>query len=199
MNPQMTHSFAQGSPAPYRNPVWNGPRGSPRYDFPPHPSSGSSYRSPGLETPVRPLLNSGQHISHRPTYSPNPSPRYSPSPNHSPRYSPSPGRGRSGWYNTRGGGRQHPSSPGRFSNRDRPCDVDRFYKKSMVEDPWQVLKPVLWKVTGATSKNFYVPSESTSMNKGGPSGASVKPSSQSSLAEYLAAAFNETVDGTENV
>ncbi|KAF7830023.1 protein SICKLE [Senna tora] len=195
MNPQMTPSFTQASPAHYRNQVWNGPRGSPHYNFPPHPSSGVSYRSPGFEQSGRRLSNSGQHLSHGPYHSPNISAGY----NRSPGFSP--GRGRGGMYNTRSAGSgwvggQRPSSHGRFSNQDKSCDIDRFYKKSMVEDPWQFLNPVLLKVTEATSNNLYTSerskswtSKSSSTNREGPS------VTQPSLAEYLAAAFNEASEG----
>lgn len=205
MNPQMTHSFSRVSPAPHRNSIWNGPRGSPHYYFSPPTSSGVSYRSPGFEG--RPLSNYGQHLTHRPSHSPNLSPGYSRSPGLGP------GRGRGSWHNTRslGSGRGaggHLGPQGRFSNEDKLCDVDRFYKKSMIEDPWQFLEPVIWKVTYAASNNSYTPesskswtSKSSSTNRGGPSAATLNPSSQTSLAEYLAAALSDAhaANDTENV
>lgn len=199
MNSQMTHSFTQGSPVVNRNPIWNGPRGSPQYYFPPR------YQSPGFEISGKPFYNPGPHITHQSRHRPNLSPGY----NHSPGLSP--GRGRGGWHNTRNdasgwGGGQRLSSRGRFSSEDKPHDVDRFYKKSMVEDPWQLLKPVIWNVTDASSNSICTPgsskswaSNSSSANKGGSSAAPVKSSSQPSLAEYLAAAFNAAANGTENV
>ncbi|KAI9075442.1 hypothetical protein K1719_042599 [Acacia pycnantha] len=102
--------------------------------------------------------------------------------------------------------RQRLSSRGCFSSEDRPHDVGRFYKKTMVEDPWQLLKPVIWKMTDASSKNLYTPegskswaSNSSSTNKGGLSPAAVKSSSQPSRAEYLVAALNEAANDTGNV
>ncbi|KAI9106942.1 hypothetical protein K1719_022470 [Acacia pycnantha] len=199
MNSQMTHSFAQGSPIPNRNPTWTGPRGSAQYHFPPQ------YRSPGFGISGRPFYNSGQHITHQSRHSPNHSPGYGRSPGLSP------GRGRDGWYSTRNnasgwGGGQRLNSRGCFSSEGKPHDVGRFYKKSMVEDPWQLLKPVIWKMTDASSNNIYTPegskswaSNSSCTNKGGPSPAPVKSSSQPSLAEYLAAAFNEAANDTEIV
>ncbi|KAI9076293.1 hypothetical protein K1719_041718 [Acacia pycnantha] len=130
-------------------------------------------RSPGFGISGRPFYNSGQHITHQSRHSPNHSPGYGRSPGLSP------GRGRDGWS---------------------------VLQKSMVEDPWQLLKPVIWKMTDASSKNIYTPegskswaSNSSSTNKGGPSPAPVRSSSQPSLAEYLAAAFNEAANDTENV
>ncbi|XP_028777744.1 protein SICKLE [Neltuma alba] len=190
MSSQTTHSFTYGSPVPNRNPAWNGSRGSPQYHCPPQ------YQNPGFEISGRPFYNSGQHTARQPK----PSPGYS----HSPGLSP--GRGRGNWYSTRNDGGQRLSSHGRSSGGDKPHDVDWFYKKSMVEDPWQLLKPVIWKATDASLNNKYTPenskswtSKSPSTNKGGPSATPIKSGSQPSLAEYLAATFNEAANGMENV
>ena len=197
----MTPSLTQVSPAPYRNPVWNGPRGPPRYNLPFCPSSGGTYLSPRFEPSGGPSYHSGQGIIHRPSHSPNPSPGYRNSP------SPSPRGGRGFWHNTRSpvSGRSSgrgPSSHGHWSNEDRAGGPDRFYKRSMVEDPWKLLKPVIWKATAAS---LYTPesskpwtSKSVSTKREGSSAASVKPGPEPSLAEYLAAAFNEAANDAEN-
>lgn len=202
MNSPMTHSFSQGSPGvPNTNPTWNGPRGSPQYHFPPQ------YQSSGFEMPGRPFYNSGQHMTHQ--YQPRHNPNFSPGYSRGPGFGS--GRGRGGHYSPRNnapgwGGGQRPSYRGRYSSEYKPHDVGQFYKKSMVEDPWQLLEPITWKTMYASSKNTYTPessnsraSKSSSTNKGGPSTTSVNPSSQPSLAEYLAAAFNEAANNTENV
>lgn len=68
----------------------------------------------------------------------------------------------------------------------------------MIEDPWKLLKPVLWKATDATPENSkFWTSKSTSTKREGPSAASVKSNSEPSLAEYLAAAFDEAANDAE--
>ncbi|XP_061345790.1 protein SICKLE [Gastrolobium bilobum] len=204
-NPQMTPSPTQISPAAYRNPVWNGPRSPAQYNFPFRPSSGGIYSSPRFEPSGRPLYNSGQGIIHRPNHSLNPSPGYGNRP------SPSRGRGRGFWHNTRSpvsgrGSGRGPSSHGHWSNEDRACGPDRFCKRSMVEDPWKLLQPVIWKATDAYSNTSHTPenlkpwtSRSTNTKWGESSTASAKSNSEPSLAEYLAAAFNEAAKDAENV
>ncbi|KAJ7965826.1 Hydroxyproline-rich glycoprotein family protein, putative isoform 1 [Quillaja saponaria] len=99
------------------------------------------------------------------------------------------------------GGRGH-SSHGHPSVVDRPRGPRQFYQKSMVEDPWKFMKPVIWKGinvpsnTPESSKSLI--SESFSTKKAKVSDASDRSSSQPSLAEYLAASFNEAVNDTEN-
>lgn len=193
----MIPSPTQASPAPYRNPVWNGPRGPAHYNFPFHPSSGGNYPSPRFDPSGSPSYNYAQGVIHRPSHSPNPSPGYRNSP------SPSPGRGRGFWHNNRSpvsgrGSGRGPNSCGHWSNDDRAYGPDRFYKRSMVEDPWKLLKPVLWKATDATPENSkFWTSKSLSTKREGSSAASVKSNSEPSLAEYLAAAFNEAADGAD--
>ncbi|TKY56341.1 extensin protein [Spatholobus suberectus] len=214
-NAQMTLPPVQVSPAAYRNPVWSGPSGPAHYNFPFHPSSGGTYPSPRFEPSGGPLYNSAQGIAHQPSYSPNPSPGYRNSPYPSPGYrnSPSPGqgRGRGFWRNTgsavsgRGSG-QGLNFHGHQSNENTARGPDRFYKRSMVEDPWKHLEPIIWKAIDGSLNTSHVPenskpwiSKSTSTKREGSSAASVKSSSEPSLAEYLAAAFNEAANDAENV
>ncbi|KAE9595991.1 hypothetical protein Lal_00030939 [Lupinus albus] len=214
INPQMIPSSTQASPSPYGNPVWNGPRGPAHYNSPvwngprgpahcnPQvwngPRGPAHYSSnPRFEPPGSPFYNAPQGIIHQPSHNPNPSPGYRNSPN------PSPGRGRGFWNNRnpvsgRGSGRGR-SSHGHWSNEDRASGQDRFYKRSMVEDPWKLLKPVTWKAPYAfpdNSKSWT--SKSSSTEREGPATASVKSNSEPSLAEYLAAALNEAAAGAEN-
>ncbi|OIW04318.1 hypothetical protein TanjilG_32510 [Lupinus angustifolius] len=202
INLQLTPSPTQASPEPYGNPVWNGPRGPAHYNAPVWngPRGPAHYSSnPRFEQPGSPFYNSPQGIVHHPNHSPNPSPGYRNSPN------PSPGRGRGFWQNRnpvsgRGSGRGR-SSQGHSSNEDRAYGQDRFYKRSMVEDPWKLLKPVIWKAPYAfpvNSKSWTSTSKSASTEQEGPTAASVKSNSEPSLAEYLAAAFNEAAAGAEN-
>ncbi|XP_057442445.1 protein SICKLE-like [Lotus japonicus] len=236
-NPQMTPSPSQVFPAPYRNPVWNGPRGPAPYNFPFHPSGGGTYPNPRFEPSSSPSYN------YRPSYSPNPSPGYtntpsprfepsrSPSYNYRPNYSPNPspgytnnpspsrGRGRGSWQNTRSpvsgrGGGQGRSSRGHWSNEDQSIAPERYYKRSMIEDPWKFLQPVIWKAVGISFNTAPAPapapasapapenskswtSKSVSTKRDGSSAAPVKFSSEPSLAEYLASALNEAAESAE--
>ncbi|GFY96074.1 hypothetical protein Acr_11g0003800 [Actinidia rufa] len=77
---------------------------------------------------------------------------------------------------------------------------DLYYNKSMIEDPWKFLEPVIW--SGNISvKSWNTPStlespfpNSTGVKKARISESTSASSSQPSLAEYLAAAFNEAVN-----
>lgn len=109
----------------------------------------------------------------------------------------SPGRGRSGG---RGQGFH-----GRGFASNRPLGVQCFFDESMLEDPWQNLKPILWKrqeagIDGSSapgSSNSWLP-KSISTKKAKVSENSNKFNSQQSLAEYLAASFNKAVEDTQN-
>ena len=82
--------------------------------------------------------------------------------------------------------------------------AERFYSNSMAEDPWQYLRPVLWKSCPVTSSsnstgqawrpNSIAPKKPMIIE------ASHKPSNnQQSLAEYLAASLDEaTSDDPSN-
>ncbi|CAK8562064.1 unnamed protein product [Lathyrus sativus] len=224
----MSPSPTETLPAPYRNPVWNRPRGPPQYNFPFRPSGGGTYPSPRFEPPGGPSYNNAPGMNQWPNHNSNPSSGYSPnhsegyspspssgySPNHSPAFRNSPntsqGRGRGFWHSTRGpvsgrGGRQGSGSHGRWSNKDRSCGPERYYKRSMMEDPWKCLKPIIWCSTYHFSNISFTPenskpqapSESTSTKREGPSAVFSKSNSGPSLAEYLASAFNEAANTEE--
>ncbi|KAJ7958910.1 Hydroxyproline-rich glycoprotein family protein, putative isoform 2 [Quillaja saponaria] len=122
--------------------------------------------------------------------------------------SPSPGRGRGGRYNNGRGpgfgwsGRRGQGSCGRQSPVDRIHVPKQFYRKSMVEDPWKFMKPVMWKRINAPSNtpesSKSLSSKSFGTKKAKVSDASDRSSSQPSLAEYLAASFNEAVNDASN-
>jgi hypothetical protein len=76
----------------------------------------------------------------------------------------------------------------------------------MLEDPWKFLKPVVWRSvsvyvnslnTPDSSKSWITKSLSTKNPK--VSEPSNKSSSQPSLAEYLAALFNEAVNSAPGI
>lgn len=216
-NPQMYPSPTQALPTPYRNPGWNGPRGPPQYNFPFRPSGSGTYPSPRFESPGSPSYNFAPGMNQWPNnHNPNISSEYIPipaseySPNHSPAFRNNPnsnrGRGRGFWHNNRShvsgrGSGQGSSSHGRWSNEDRSCGPERFYKRSMVEDPWKCLKPIIWYSTISSSNTSYARenSKSTSTKREGPPAVFSKSNSGPSLAEYLASAFNEATNTEENV
>lgn len=115
------------------------------------------------------------------------------------RGSPSSGRGRGRSGVGRGGNR---GFGGSVSAELRP---DLYYNKSMVEDPWKNLEPSIWKFEDGPVKGFdtqgsgkFLPSDSFGTKKARISKGSNELNSQPSLAEYLAAAFNETVGEERN-
>nr|XP_016483246.1 PREDICTED: uncharacterized protein LOC107803959 isoform X2 [Nicotiana tabacum] len=67
-----------------------------------------------------------------------------------------------------------------------------YYHKSMVQDPWKVLKPVIWKPHRDTrdSPNSWLP-KSNSSKKAKLGETPTESTPQQSVAEYLAAAFTE--------
>ncbi|CAK9163628.1 unnamed protein product [Ilex paraguariensis] len=201
------HQGLYNSSGPYRSPVgmaspsgmpqetppiiWNGSGGTPGYFFPSNPSGGVNFRSPGFEQRGSPSFNSGQGRWNWVNRSPGPSPGRGGS------SGPSSGRGRgrwsghSGYYGSahRGGGRS--GSHDHVSAEVRP---DVYYNKSMVEDPWKFLEPVIWKsLNTPNSSKSWLP-KSISMKKARVSEAPKVSSSQPSLAEYLAASFNDAVN-----
>lgn len=109
----------------------------------------------------------------------------------------SPGMGRSG--------RQGQGFHGRSSTPNRTLGAECFFDESMLEDPWQHLKPIPWKrqeagkdslsMTG--SSNSWLP-KSIGQQKAKVSDASNKFNSQASLAEYLAASFNKAVEDAQD-
>ncbi|XP_051139335.1 protein SICKLE [Andrographis paniculata] len=98
------------------------------------------------------------------------------------------GRGRG----TGPSGRRGASSHEPISAELRP---DLYYSKQMVEDPWKMLTPCIWKgVDDQTNKQSWLP-ESISMKRAKVSPESSKISiPQPSLAEYLAASFDDQQD-----
>lgn len=104
------------------------------------------------------------------------------------------GRGRSGLGR---GSNQGFGSHGSVSAELKP---DLFYNKSMLEDPWRNLEPSIWKIEIISVKNFNTPnsrnlflSDSFGTKRARMSETSKESTSQRSIAEYLAAAFNENI------
>ncbi len=209
---------AQGScysPGPHRSPigmvspftmhprtpeVWNGPIGPTSNSFPYNPARGGLLPSPGFGPRGSPHFNTGQGRGHWVSHSPTPGSGRGGSP------SPGSGRGGSCWYgSSRSPGLGQSSGRGRGS-RARLLGPEQFYNESMLEDPWKFLKPVVWRSvsvyvnslnTPNSSKSWITKSLSTKNPK--VSEPSNKSSSQPSLAEYLAASFNEAVNNAPGI
>lgn len=107
------------------------------------------------------------------------------------------GRGRGQGFNSRphydsgrGRGWRGAGSHNAVSAELRP---DLYYKKEMVEDPWRMLTPVIWKGSHAfKSDQSWLP-KSIGMKKAKVSTEAAQTSiSQQSLAEYLATSFNDS-------
>lgn len=76
----------------------------------------------------------------------------------------------------------------------------------MIEDPWKPLKPVIWKTVNAHASSMNTPDslnswlpKSMAMKRAKVADAPSQSSSQPSLAEYLAASFNEAADHEPSV
>ncbi|PQQ07416.1 collagen alpha-1(I) chain [Prunus yedoensis var. nudiflora] len=200
--PQGSSGFGPPASPGYR------PLGSP--GFGPQGSSGfGPPGSPGFRPPAslgyRPLgspgSNSGQGRGHWRSNSP------SPHSVHGGNTSPgsSSGRGGGHWSTSPGLGRRGGRGLGSHgpSAMEKQLGPERFYNDSMVEDPWKFLKPVIWKGVDTPMKRFYSPGsskppieKSSSTKDASISEGSNKSTSQPSLAEYLAASFNDAVKDT---
>ncbi|KAF2299797.1 hypothetical protein GH714_003461 [Hevea brasiliensis] len=167
------------SPAPFRS-----PRTSP---FPMHQENVAGYYSNPSDTYTRsPYPNHGGNPSFQPVGSP-------------------------GFYYGQRGPPQHGNSPiigsGRgggspYSGRTQGLwHGGRRNQVSSWSDPWQNLEPVVWRGLDSAVNNLHTPgsSNSVTMKKPRVSESSNKSSSQQSLAEYLAASFNEAVKDAASV
>uniref|UniRef100_A0A7C9ASZ5 Uncharacterized protein n=1 Tax=Opuntia streptacantha TaxID=393608 RepID=A0A7C9ASZ5_OPUST len=111
--------------------------------------------------------------------------------------SPSPdmGRGRGWWDSSRmSPGPRYSGGRGRGSRFDGRAHS--FYDKSMLEDPWESLTPVLWQGVSASrsildNRPFF--QKTPSAKKPRVSGTVDTSTSKQSLAEFLAASFEEAV------
>lgn len=121
----------------------------------------------------------------------------SPSPGFRPRGSPGSGRGGSPYSNnTSGRGRGGRGRGGHdfVTAEERP---DRFYNKSMVEDPWKFLEPVIW--GGGTSSKLWLPKSLAKKKARVTEGSPKQITSRGSLAEFLVASFEEAVEEGSSV
>ncbi|XAR48490.1 hypothetical protein NMG60_11031323 [Bertholletia excelsa] len=107
------------------------------------------------------------------------------------------GRGRGHWSNNMRPGLGL-GSRGPRDNVSAEIRPDLYYHRSMVEDPWKFLQPVIWKGEDTWVKGLNTPD---SLKSARPKSVGLKKAkiseesgSQPSLAEYLAAAFNDAVN-----
>ncbi|XP_071938248.1 protein SICKLE-like isoform X1 [Coffea arabica] len=195
----------RGTPSPFGTPEGGGSSGTPPYvssNF----SRGGSVGSPGFAPGGSPSFNDGHIRGYGCINSPE-----SGFGNFGSPY-PNSGRGQSRWL-----GNNSPQASGRGRGRGQgynaPVSANsgrrvgshdflsaehnpgRFYNKSMVEDPWATLKPVIWRRKDAPtlgthhSKKSWLP-ESIRGKKAQVSEVSHKYSSGRSFAEDLAASFH---------
>ncbi|XP_074573273.1 protein SICKLE-like [Curcuma longa] len=152
---------------------WNTSGGSSGHGFQAHPSGsfvGSPHFSPG-----------GNQLSNARTSSP---------------YS-NFGRGRGGQYSGGSGSRaiggRGQRFNGRVSTRD---DIASYFRKSMLEDPWRDMEPVVGDILEPMSGPGYWLPESVSGKKIKMPETEIrhKLDSKSSLAEFLAASLEETIN-----
>ncbi|KAA8538188.1 hypothetical protein F0562_027796 [Nyssa sinensis] len=180
--------------------VWNGSGGSSSYCLPANSSRGGNFPSPGFGQGGSPSFNSGQGRGHLFRNSPGPGSGHggSPSSNSS--------RGRGHWFGSGmspGSGRSGRRGLGSHDGISAELRPEKYYNKSMIEDPWKFLKPAVWIQRNVAVKSLNTPDslkswlpKSVSMKKARVADASNESSfrtSGPSLAEYLAASFNEAV------
>lgn len=122
--------------------------------------------------------------------------------------SPSVGRGRACWD----GSRMSPSS-GFSGGRGRGRGYDQarsFYSKSMVEDPWESLTPVIWQAEKENEQRSYAnrrgffqkaptPQKTPSAKKPRVAHPFDASDSKKSLAEFLSESFDEAVEDATTV
>lgn len=158
----------------------------------PSPGRGSS---PGFGQGGRPKFNSGQG---RGSWSRN---------SHNPGsgYRPNLGRGSGQWSDNnanpgtaRSGGRGG-RGRGFHDNVSAEFRPDLYYNKSMVEDPWKFLTPIIWTREECTSSQSWLPKSISTQRAKAPGGSSESNKSQPSLAEYLAASFNDATKNDESI
>ncbi|KAK4429169.1 protein SICKLE [Sesamum alatum] len=170
-------SRPQGNPPS----AWGGSGGAFSYSRPPNLYRGGNFSSPGFggDSPnVKYGRGRGQGY------------------NSSSHYDSGRGRGRS-TANSMSPSSGPSSSRGRGSRDSVSAELrpDLYYSKDMLEDPWKNMTPVVWKgVPASDSDKSWLP-KSIQTKKAKVSSQASQPSiSQQSLAEYLAASFNDSND-----
>lgn len=176
--------------------AWGGSGGAFNYSTPPNLSRGGNFRNPSFGRGDSPYVNYGRGRGQR--Y--NSSSHYESGRGGSSYSDSGRGRGRSlGNTTSPGSGLSGRRGAGWHESVSAELRPDLYYRKEMVEDPWNMLTPIMWKgVNARDSDKSWLP-KSISMKKSKVSTEASQTSiSQQSLAEYLASSFsdstNEAVD-----
>lgn len=179
---------------------WNASGGMASYNSTSNSSGGGQLFSHGFRPIRSPGFSHGQGRPHWQGSSSNPSSGHGGSPG------PSSGRDRGRWNGgnmstglgrSGGRGQGHHSRGWGAEERQGP---EIFYHRSMDENPWQQLEPIMWKsrsLKNPGSSNSWLP-KSITTKKAKVSETFNQSSSQPSLAEYLAASFSEAANDTTN-
>ncbi|OAY75627.1 hypothetical protein ACMD2_03116 [Ananas comosus] len=189
------HSPFQAPPYPPPSSSWRGPIHcqTPLSGPCGTPPSGPSASNP-CNTPVHGFYsNSSRGGSKSPNYDQGGSPMNYPAiRNSSNSYS---GRGKGfspRGSSGRGGGGRRPS----VNNQSGSEEPEHHYGKSMVEDPWKSMQPIVGNILEPRSGSRAWLPESLTAKENKPERSASKLNSELSLAEYLDMSFNETVDET---
>ncbi|KAG9132004.1 hypothetical protein Leryth_017207 [Lithospermum erythrorhizon] len=166
--------------------VFSGSSGPPNQYFTSNLSGATNFHSP--QRGGSPSFNYGRGRGQR--FNDNPSPRSERG--GSPFLA---GRGRNNSF-IPASAQSHRGRSGSHNDVSAEVRPERFYHKSMVEDPWRILKPVIWRPRNAIIHKYLKSSVPNSISKKKPklSDDSSKSTPAPSLAEYLAASFSEAVD-----
>ncbi|CAL9076556.1 unnamed protein product [Musa acuminata var. zebrina] len=196
--PPDSSSYGTPSHVPYNSP-WRSPVRSPTpfsgYRGSPACGPGSWNRSSGSGSTGRGFSTySSNSVPRSPHFGPVESPR-SIAFSNSPQSITGRGRGRQfcGGPSPRPSGGRGRSFSGKASARE---DIERYYLKSMIENPWDDLEPVVGNILEPMAGHGYWLPESISGKKSGVSETERRNqfSSKSSLAEFLAASLEEAVN-----
>lgn len=160
----------------------------------PNPSPGRG-SSPSFGQGGRPNFHLAQGRGSWSRNSHNPGSGYRPNLGRGGNYA-SAGTARSGGRGGRGRG-----SHGNVSAELRP---DLYYNKSMVEDPWKFLTPIIWireesPINSRPSSKSWLPKSISAQRAKVSGGSSESNKSEPSLAEYLAASFNDATKNDESI
>ncbi|KAL3818766.1 hypothetical protein ACJIZ3_004671 [Penstemon smallii] len=164
-------NMAQGNPPR----AWGGSNPAFNYNYLPNLSRGSNFTSSEIVQGGSPFVNYGQG---------SPYPRFER------------GRGRSTGNSSmsRGSGRGGGRRGGFHGPPSAELRPDLYYKKEMTEDPWKLLNPVVFKSFDIpdSEKSWLPPSLRMKKSKVSTGEASDRSISQPTLAEILAASFNDS-------
>lgn len=210
-SPAMPRPFPMDQRSPN---MWGGPRSPYVNHFPgPPPRGMNSPRGPFVnqfpsQLPrdmISPSFVSGPRGNSYPNQTQDMVNHLSPSPSPGYQGSSSPGGGSHGHRGNMtpsprfGSGRGFGSHGRRFSS-DESSRPEQFYNPSMLEDPWKVLQPGIWRPvaplrSSANTSESWISKFNTKKARVSDA-SSGRSSSQPSLAEYLAASFNEAANNT---